>query len=130
MSFFLKSLAAGVFTIASFSVGATTAPVLDTTPQMAYEDISRSLTELQPITFQSGVEKYKILVFVDNQCVYCSYVVKNIKKYTDAGLTMSFLTVVPSSIKDSVIEDMGRVWVCIRSSEKFSKCDGRFFARQ
>ncbi|MDU7288531.1 MAG: hypothetical protein E7L40_13620 [Corynebacterium kroppenstedtii] len=110
MSFFLKSLAAGVFTIASFSVGATTAPVLDTTPQMAYEDISRSLTELQPITFQSGVEKYKILVFVDNQCVYCSYVVKNIKKYTDAGLTMSFLTVVPSSIKDSVIEDMGRVW--------------------
>ncbi|VGH79831.1 hypothetical protein [Klebsiella pneumoniae] len=59
MSFFLKSLAAGVFTIASFSVGATTAPVLDTTPQMAYEDISRSLTELQPITFQSGVEKYK-----------------------------------------------------------------------
>jgi thiol:disulfide interchange protein DsbC len=52
MSFFLKSLAAGVFTIASFSVGATTAPVLDTTPQMAYEDISRSLTELQPITFQ------------------------------------------------------------------------------
>ena len=62
MSFFLKSLAAGVFTIASFSVGATTAPVLDTTPQMAYEDISRSLTELQPITFQSGVEKYKILV--------------------------------------------------------------------
>ena len=74
MSFFLKSLAAGVFTIASFRV-----------------------------------EKYKILVFVDNQCVYCSYVVKNIKKYTDAGLTMSFLTVVPSSIKDSVIEDMGRV---------------------
>ena len=64
MSFFLKSLAAGVFTIASFSVGATTAPVLDTTPQMAYEDISRSLTELQPITFQSGVEKYKILVFI------------------------------------------------------------------
>ncbi|MCS4378944.1 hypothetical protein MU434_31525, partial [Klebsiella quasipneumoniae subsp. similipneumoniae] len=45
------------------------APSLDTTPQMAYEDISRSLTELQPITFQSGVEKYKILVFVDNQCV-------------------------------------------------------------
>lgn len=99
MSFFLKSLAAGVFTIASFSVGATTAPVLDTTPQMAYEDISRSLTELQPITFQSGVEKYKILVFVDNQCIYCSYVVKNIKKYTDAGLTMSFLTVVPSPSK-------------------------------
>lgn len=117
MSFFLKSLAAGVFTIASFSVGATTAPVLDTTPQMAYEDISRSLTELQPITFQSGVEKYKILVFVDNQCVYCSYVVKNIKKYTDAGLTMSFLTVVPSSIKDSVIEDMGRVW-CASDRQK------------
>lgn len=62
--------------IASVSVGATTAPVLDTTPQMAYEYISRSLTELQPITFQSGVGKYKLLVFVDNQCVYCSYVVK------------------------------------------------------
>ncbi|MCS5982027.1 thioredoxin fold domain-containing protein [Klebsiella pneumoniae subsp. pneumoniae] len=92
-------------------------------------DISRSLTELQPITFQSGVEKYKILVFVDNQCVYCSYVVKNIKKYTDAGLTMSFLTVVPSSIKDSVIEDMGRVWCASDRQKKFSKCDGRFFCQ-
>ncbi|BBR18217.1 thioredoxin fold domain-containing protein [Klebsiella quasipneumoniae] len=126
MSFFLKSLAAGVFTIASFSVGATTAPVLDTTPQMAYEDISRSLTELQPITFQSGVEKYKILVFVDNQCVYCSYVVKNIKKYTDAGLTMSFLTVVPSSIKDSVIEDMGRVWCASDRQKSFQNAMAGF----
>ena len=123
MSFFLKSLAAGVFTIASFSVGATTAPVLDTTPQMAYEDISRSLTELQPITFQSGVEKYKILVFVDNQCVYCSYVVKNIKKYTDAGLTMSFLTVVPS---DSVIEDMGRVWCASDRQKSFQNAMAGF----
>ena len=121
MSFFLKSLAAGVFTIASFSVGATTAPVLDTTPQMAYEDISRSLTELQPITFQSGVEKYKILVFVDNQCVYCSYVVKNIKKYTDAGLTMSFLTVVPS-----VIEDMGRVWCASDRQKSFQNAMAGF----
>ena len=117
MSFFLKSLAAGVFTIASFSVGATTAPVLDTTPQMAYEDISRSLTELQPITFQSGV---------DNQCVYCSYVVKNIKKYTDAGLTMSFLTVVPSSIKDSVIEDMGRVWCASDRQKSFQNAMAGF----
>ncbi|MCW1875988.1 thioredoxin fold domain-containing protein [Erwinia sp. INIA-01] len=89
----------------------------DTTPQMAYEDISRSLPELEPITFQSNAEKHKLLVFIDNKCVYCSYVVKNIKKYTDAGLTMSFVTVAPSSIKDSVIEDMGRVW-CASDRQK------------
>ena len=36
--------------------------------------------------------------------------VKNVKQYTDAGLTMLFVTVAPDSIRDSVIEDMGRVW--------------------
>ncbi|MER3927931.1 thioredoxin fold domain-containing protein [Klebsiella pneumoniae] len=126
MSFFLKEGEEGGGKREKKNVGATTAPVLDTTPQMAYEDISRSLTELQPITFQSGVEKYKILVFVDNQCVYCSYVVKNIKKYTDAGLTMSFLTVVPSSIKDSVIEDMGRVWCASDRQKSFQNAMAGF----
>ncbi|WP_373225311.1 hypothetical protein [Enterobacter cloacae complex sp. ESBL7] len=49
----------------------------------------------------------KLLVFIDNQCIYCSNVVKSVKQYTDAGLTMSFLTVAPNAISDSVIEDMG-----------------------
>ncbi|MGP8848755.1 hypothetical protein ACT01T_08110 [Enterobacter asburiae] len=46
-------------------------------------------------------------MFIDNQCIYCSNVVKSVKQYTDAGLTMSFLTVAPNAISDSVIEDMG-----------------------
>jgi thiol:disulfide interchange protein DsbC len=50
--------------------------------------------------------------------------VKNIKKYTDAGLTMSFLTVVPSSIKDSVIEDMGRVWCASDRQKSFQTMMG------
>lgn len=115
--FFLKALAASVFTIASTGVQASSALDSDTTPQMAYEDISRSLPDLEPVTFQSSTEKHKLLVFIDNQCVYCSYVVKNVSKYTDAGLTMSFLTVVPPSVKDSVIEDMGRVW-CATDRQK------------
>ncbi|MGF5218305.1 thioredoxin fold domain-containing protein [Klebsiella pneumoniae] len=115
--FFLKSLAAGIFVLVSSGVQTSSVSASDTTPQMAYEDISRSLPELEPITFQAGAEKHRLLVFVDNQCIYCSYVVKNIKKYTDAGLTMSFLTVVPTSIKDSVIEDMGRVW-CASDRQK------------
>ncbi len=115
--FFLNAFTAGVFVIASSGIQAASSPVSDTTPQMAYEDISRSLPELEPITFQAGAEKHKLLVFIDNQCFYCSYVVKNIKKYNDAGLTMSFLTVAPSSIKDSVIEDMGRVW-CASDRQK------------
>lgn len=82
----------------------------DYTPQDAFNDITRSLADLQPITFQAPAEKYKLLVFIDNQCIYCSNVVKNVKQYTDAGLTMSFLTVAPNAIRDSVIEDMGRVW--------------------
>ncbi len=62
----------------------------------------------------------------------CSYVVKNIKKYTDAGLTMSFLTVVPTSIKDSVIEDRILVsdrqrvfrmpWPVLRNNDNSEKC--------
>lgn len=79
----------------------------DNTPQDAFNDITRSLADLQPITFQAPAEKYKLLVFIDNQCIYCSNVVKSVKQYTDAGLTMSFLTVAPNAIRDSVIEDMG-----------------------
>ncbi|SLK16006.1 thiol:disulfide interchange protein DsbC [Enterobacter sp. NFR05] len=110
MKGFLKAVSAVFMISASSAALASSVPATDTTPQMAYEDISHSLPALEPITFQASPEKHKLLVFVDNQCVYCSFVVKNIKKYTDAGLTMSFLTVVPSSIKDSVIEDMARVW--------------------
>lgn len=52
----------------------------DNTPQDAFNDITRSLADLQPITFQAPAEKYKLLVFIDNQCIYCSNVVKNVKQ--------------------------------------------------
>ncbi|SFE38502.1 thiol:disulfide interchange protein DsbC [Phytobacter palmae] len=110
MKVLLKALGAVFMISASSFALASSVSASDTTPQMAYEDISRSLPALEPITFQASAEKHKLLVFIDNQCVYCSFVVKNIKKYTGAGLTMSFVTVVPPSIKDSVIEDMARVW--------------------
>lgn len=74
MRFCIKALTAGIFTVASFSCGVSAAPTSDLTPQMAYEDISRSLAELEPVTFQAKAEKHKLLVFVENQCVYCSYV--------------------------------------------------------
>ena len=95
----------------------------DNTPQDAFNDITRSLADLQPITFQAPAEKYKLLVFIDNQCIYCSNVVKNVKQYTDAGLTMSFLTVAPSAIRDTVIEDMGRVWC---SADRSKACNKRW----
>ena len=41
----------------------------DNTPQDAFNDITRSLADLQPITFQAPAEKYKLLVFIDNQCI-------------------------------------------------------------
>ena len=110
MNIFFKPFVAAALVLVAFTTQASSAPDLDSTPLMAYEDIIRSLPELEPITFKSPSEKHQLLVFIDNQCVYCSYVVKNVKKYNDAGLTMSFVTVVPSSIKDSVIEDMARVW--------------------
>ena len=102
----IKTIALTMLCTASVSTLAAT----DNTPKEAYDDITHSLADLQPITFQAPTEKYKLLVFIDNQCIYCSNVVKNVKQYTDAGLTMSFLTVAPDSIRDSVIEDMGRVW--------------------
>ncbi|STE84923.1 protein disulfide isomerase II DsbC [Cronobacter universalis NCTC 9529] len=46
--------------------------------------------------------------------------VKNVTKYTDAGLTMSFLTIAPDSIHDSVIADMARVW-CSPDKQKSLK---------
>ena len=112
-----RALLAGIFVSFCSGTLASVNTSSDTATQMTYQDISRSLPELEPITFHASQEKHKLLVFIDNQCIYCSYVVKNIKKYTDAGLTISFVTVAPPSIRDSVIEDMGRVW-CASDRQK------------
>lgn len=95
----------------SFSVFSAATPAgVDATAAEAFKDINRTLPGLAPVTFPAVNEKHKVLVFIDNQCTFCSQVVKNVQHYNDAGLTMSFLTVAPPSIRDSVIEDMGRVW--------------------
>lgn len=117
MNIRFSALLSGIFVSFCSGTLASTNISSDTTPKIPYEDISRSLPELEPITFHSSTEKHKLLVFIDNQCIYCSYVVKNIKKYTDAGLTVSFVTVAPPTIRDSVIEDMGRVW-CASDRQK------------
>lgn len=106
----LKKVVAGSLLLMSFNIFAATNNAPNTETLRYYEDIVHSLPELEPVTWTAAAEKYKLLVFIDNQCIYCTQVVKNVKKYNDAGLTMSFITVAPSSIRDSVIEDMGRVW--------------------
>lgn len=95
--------------LALFILG-TTNSTFALTPEQSVKEIADKLEEMKPITWVSPAEKYHLVVFIDNQCSYCSDVVKNVQKYTDAGLTMSFLTVAPASIRDSVIEDMARVW--------------------
>lgn len=117
MNIRFSMLLAGIFVSFCSGTLASTNITSAATPEGIYEDISLSLPELEPITYQSNTEKHKLLVFIDNQCIYCSYVVKNVKKYTDAGLTVSFVTVAPPSIRDSVIEDMGRVW-CASDRQK------------
>jgi thiol:disulfide interchange protein DsbC len=119
----IKTIALAMLCTASVSTLAAT----DNTPKEAYDDITHSLADLQPITFQAPTEKYKLLVFIDNQCIYCSNVVKNVKQYTDAGLTMSFLTVAPDSIRDSVIEDMGRVWCSTDKVKSLQKAMAGFY---
>ncbi|EOC1310018.1 thioredoxin fold domain-containing protein [Cronobacter dublinensis] len=91
-----------------------------TASEAGYQEIINTVAELYPVTFKAAHETHQVLVFIDNQCGYCSDVVKNVNKYTDAGLTMSFLTVAPGSIRDSVIEDMARVW-CSTDKQKSLK---------
>ncbi|HEY3591345.1 MAG TPA: thioredoxin fold domain-containing protein [Buttiauxella sp.] len=89
--------------ILPISAGASTA-------EEDVQDIIQHLPALRPITYQAPHEKYHVVIFIENQCGYCADVLKNVKTYTDAGLTMSFMTAAPKSIRDSVIEDMSRVW--------------------
>ncbi|MEZ3501426.1 thioredoxin fold domain-containing protein [Pantoea sp. KPR_PJ] len=82
----------------------------DLTFEQAVDEIAQHLTSLNPITWVAPGEKYHLVIFIDNQCVYCSQIVKNIHHYTDAGFSVSFLTVAPPAIRDQVTEDMARVW--------------------
>ncbi len=96
------------------------------TLQESVDEINSALPALHPITWSAPAEKVKVVVFIDNQCIYCSYVVKNVKKYNDAGITMSFLTVAPDAIKDEVIGDMARVWCSIDPKNSLSKAMAGF----
>lgn len=96
------------------------------TPEESVKDIATHLDALHPITWRSPVEKYHLVVFIDNQCRYCSDVVKNVHQYTNAGLSMSFLTVAPASIRDEVISDMARVWCSDSPRESLRKAMAGF----
>lgn len=96
------------------------------TPEESVKDIATHLDALHPITWRSPAEKYHLVVFIDNQCRYCSDVVKNVQQYTSAGLTMSFLTVAPASIRDEVINDMARVWCSDSPRESLRKAMAGF----
>ncbi|WP_449632486.1 thioredoxin fold domain-containing protein [Rahnella aceris] len=73
------------------------------------------------MTWPATPEKYHLVIFIDNQCSYCTDVVKRVQQYTDAGLTMSFLTVAPPAIKQQVIGDMARVWCSVSPRESLRK---------
>ncbi|ELY3469340.1 thioredoxin fold domain-containing protein [Cronobacter universalis] len=113
-------LALAMFCLHSGSALSATPASAKQTPDESYQETIKALPALQPITFKSAHETHQVLVFIDNQCVYCTNVVKNVTKYTDAGLTMSFLTIAPDSIHDSVIADMARVW-CSPDKQKSLK---------
>ncbi|ADW76736.1 MULTISPECIES: thioredoxin fold domain-containing protein [Enterobacterales] len=90
-------------------------------PEQSVQEITAKLSELSPITWPATPEKYHLVIFIDNQCSYCTDVVKRVQQYTDAGLTMSFLTVAPPAIKQQVIGDMARVWCSVSPRESLRK---------
>lgn len=42
------------------------------TPEESVKEITDHLEELKPITWVAPAEKYHLVVFIDNQCSYCS----------------------------------------------------------
>ncbi|EMA8638674.1 thioredoxin fold domain-containing protein [Cronobacter malonaticus] len=113
-------LALAMFCVHSGNALSAAPASADQTPDQSYQETIKALPALKPITFKAAHETHQVLVFIDNQCVYCTNVVKNINTYTDAGLTMSFLTIAPGAIRDSVITDMARVW-CATDKQKSLK---------
>lgn len=91
------------------------------TPEQSVHEVKARLDKLSPITWPATPEKYHLVVFIDNQCSYCTDVVKKVEQYTHAGLTMSFLTVAPRSIRQQVIGDMARVWCSVSPRESLRK---------
>lgn len=110
----------------ALSILSMTATATELTPEESVKEIAERLTDLRPITWEAKAEKHHLVVFIDNQCGYCSDVVKKVKQYTDAGLSMSFLTVAPSSIRDQVTGDMARVWCSASPRESLRKAMAGF----
>lgn len=96
------------------------------TPEQSVKEIVQKLDGLSPITWRAATEKHHLVVFIDNQCGYCSDVVKKVENYTKAGLSMSFLTVAPPAIREQVIADMARVWCSATPRESLRKAMAGF----
>ena len=95
-------------------------------PEQSVQEIMVKMTGMDPITWPATPEKYHLVVFIDNQCSYCADVIKRVQQYTDAGLTMSFLTVAPPTIREQVIGDMARVWCSASPRESLRKAMAGF----
>lgn len=87
------------------SVQATESP-----EEQAISELKNKLISLKPIIFKASNEKHRIVVFTDYKCSYCARLQRNVRHYTDAGLTLMFMIAPNPTQRDEVMENMGKVW--------------------
>ncbi|PID67013.1 MAG: thiol:disulfide interchange protein [Gammaproteobacteria bacterium] len=99
------------------------------------------IADADKIIYQAKDEKYKVTVFTDISCPYCTKLHKQVPAFNDLGITVEYLAFPRAGIGSETEKKMQRVWCAenktlalteAKENNKFPKksCDGKQVAQQ
>lgn len=70
----------------------------------------KDIPDSEKIVFKADNEKYRIDVFTDISCPYCTKLHNNMQAYNDAGITVRYMAYPRAGWNSDVGKDMQRIW--------------------
>ncbi|MBS9778473.1 MAG: DsbC family protein [Gammaproteobacteria bacterium] len=103
--------------------------------QKIVKDEMSKVSDSDKIIYKAKDEKYKISVFTDITCPYCTKMHNHMKEYNDLGITVEYLAYPRSGIGSDNAKNMQKIWCAenktiamneAKSNHKIptKKCDG------
>lgn len=93
--------------------------IYDLVSKTSYTDVAKktltekalsSVKDEDKIIYKAEDEKYKVMVFTDITCPYCSKLHQHMQAYNDAGITVEYLAFPRAGIGSTVQKNMQKIW--------------------
>ncbi len=93
--------------------------------QMAKSDLRKAalaaIKDEDKIIYKAKDEKYKVTVFTDISCPYCTKLHKHIAAFNDAGITIEYLAFPRAGIGSDTLKTMQNIWCADNKTQALTK---------